>query len=54
MTSQRSQHKTSANRPNLWLVHIEQNQQINGQLRVESKRKVHHLLMGQLQVGGAD
>ena len=47
--------KTSANKTeSTLLVHIAQNQQINGQLRVESQRKFHHLLMSQLQVGGAD
>ena len=36
------------NRPKLWLDHFAQNQQINGQLQVESLLKFHHSLMGQL------
>ena len=36
MTSQPSQQNTY--RPNLWLEHIAQNQQVNGQLQVESLR----------------
>ena len=33
---------------NPWLVHIARNQQINGQLQLESLRRFHHSLMGQL------
>ena len=46
MTSQRSRQKTQSNKPNLWLVHIAQNQQINGQLQVELLQKLHHFSNG--------
>ena len=35
-------------RPNTWLEHIARNQQMNGQLQVESLQKFHHPMMGQL------
>ena len=44
--SQPSQQRTYW--PNLWLGHIAQNQQIHGQLQVESLRKLHHSLMCQI------
>ena len=44
MTSQPSQQKRD--RPNLWLEHIAQNQQINGQLQVESLRNFSPLFDG--------
>ena len=43
---QLSQHKIETDRPSLRLEHFEQNQQINGELQVESLRKFHHSLMG--------
>ena len=43
---QPSQQKTQTDQPNLCLDHIAQNQQINGQLQVESLQKFHHFFDG--------
>ena len=43
-----STENTSEKRPDLWLVHIAQDQQLDGQLQLESLRKFHHSLTDQL------